>query len=215
VKNTRQLIVWLVTIGLLTGLYACFSRSGETTTEGIDPATYRKSVTVERTKKDTFFRTGTDSPIPDKAGFRGLIYWLPDPAYRVTARLEPFADKTQKLVVRLSDGSEEVYEKFAQAVFALNGQACRLLIVKQHDTYSILFRDATSGHETYGGGRYLDLPPADLSETTVLLDFNAAYNPYCVYNHQYACPLPPAENTLPIPIRAGEKYVELSPTALP
>ena len=82
-----------------------------------------------------------------------------------------------------------------------------MLVVKYDKTYSILFRDVTSGKETYGGGRYLELDPANLSDNQVLLDFNAAYNPYCAYNPGYACPLPPKENTVSVPVRAGERYV--------
>ena len=173
-----------------------------------NPETYRQQVDTARRKKDLFFRTSAESPLLDKAGFAGLRYFSPDLSYRVTARLEPFADKTQKLVVRMSDGSEEVYDKFAHAVFSLNGEACRLLIVKLGDTYSILFRDATARKETYGGGRYLELEPADLTANRAVLDFNKAYNPYCAYNPSYACPLPPAENTLPVAIKAGERYIE-------
>jgi uncharacterized protein (DUF1684 family) len=82
-----------------------------------------------------------------------------------------------------------------------------LLIVKSGDTYSVMFRDATSGKETYGGGRYLELEPADLADNRAILDFNKAFNPYCAYNPNFACPLPPAENTLPMAIKAGERYV--------
>ncbi len=209
-QNNRRPVLWLLVavavIAVLVLLTRFFGSDKDATSASVDPTVYRQSVTGERANKDQFFRSSPDSPIRDKAAFRGLTYWPPDPAYRVEARLERFADKTQKLVVRLSDGSEEVYEKYAHAVFALNGKACRLLIVKQHDTYSILFRDETSGKQSYGGGRYLDLPEAELTADHVLLDFNAAYNPYCAYNHDYACPLPPAENTLPIPINAGETY---------
>ena len=65
------------------------------------------------------------------------------------------------------------------------------------------FRDATSGHETYGGGRYLDLPVAPMGH--YVLDFNRAYHPYCVYSEAYSCPLPPAENTMALAVRAGER----------
>jgi len=67
----------------------------------------------------------------------------------------------------------------------------------------IPFRDATSGGGTYGAGRYLDL----IENTTGIydLDFNRAYNPYCAYNDRFSCPLPPGENTLEVPILAGEK----------
>jgi hypothetical protein len=68
---------------------------------------------------------------------------------------------------------------------------------------SILFTDATSGRETYGAGRYLDLEtPADGVYT---IDFNRAYNPLCAYTSVYNCPIPPRENALPVAVRAGEK----------
>jgi uncharacterized protein (DUF1684 family) len=67
----------------------------------------------------------------------------------------------------------------------------------------IPFKDKTSGNETYGGGRYLDVTVPN-SELT-WLDFNTAYNPYCAYSYRYSCPIPPTVNTLPIEIRAGEK----------
>ena len=197
---------------LLIVVYYLFFDGGNADSAGglsevSNPDVYRAEVDSARSKKDRFFRTSAESPLSDKTGFTGLRYFRPDPSYRVTARLEPFADKTQKLVVRMSDGSEEVYDKYAHAVFSLSGETCRLLIVKLGDTYSILFRDATAGKETYGGGRYLELEPADRVGNRAVLDFNKAYNPYCAYNPGYACPLPPAENTLSVAIKAGERYV--------
>lgn len=210
IKN-RFFLTGLFLLSLIVLYYTFFDGGNITSSSGvdevIDPATYRQQVDLKRTEKDKFMRTSTESPFTDKSSFKGLTYFAPDPSYRVTARLEPFADKTQKLVVGMSDGSEEVYEKFAHAVFSLEGEAHRLLIVKQENTYSILFRDATSGKETYGGGRYLELDPAMLTDTRTTLDFNTAYNPYCAYNPGYACPLPPAENTLKVAVKAGEKYI--------
>ncbi len=208
-KN-KFLVVGLFILTLIV-LYYSFFDGANTTSAGSsaavsNPEAYRQQMAVKRTEKDEFMRTNAESPVTDKKAFKGLSYYVADPTYRVEARLEPFADKTQKLVVRMTDGSEEVYEKFAHAVFSLNGEACRLLIVKLENTYSILFRDATSGKETYGGGRYIELDPASLTDNHAVLDFNTAYNPYCVYNPNYACPLPPAENTLPIVVKAGEKY---------
>lgn len=200
----------LFLVALIVLYYSFFDGGNMTSADGLDelvnPETYRQQVDAERTKKDQFMRTDGESPIKDKATFNGLLYFAPDPSYRVLARLEPFADKTQKLVVHMSDGKEEVYDKFAHAVFRLNGETCRLLIVKLENTYSILFRDATSGKETYGGGRYLELDPAKLTDNQAILDFNTAYNPYCAYNPGYSCPLPPNENTLSVAVKAGEKY---------
>lgn len=206
IKN-KILLVGLVLVALFVSYYSFLGSDNPTTTNDIAPETYRQQLTQERAEKDKFFQTSAESPITNKKSFTNLTYFAPDLTYRVVARLEPFADKTQKLVVRMSDGSEETYEKFAHAVFRLQDETCRLLIVKLNNTYSILFRDATSGKDTYGGGRYLELNPAQLTETQAVLDFNNAYNPYCAYVPSYACPLPPAENTLPIAVNAGEKYV--------
>lgn len=203
---TRYLLIGLVLI-VLAVLALTFFTGKETPSDTISPDMYRQQIRRERQKKDDFYRSNADSPIPDKAHFAGLAYFDPDLTYRVTARLEPFADKTQKLVVTLSDGSEEVYEKYARAVFSLHDTLCRVLILKHEGTLSILYKDATSGHETYGGGRYIDLSPETLVDNHAVIDFNAAYNPYCAYAPQYACPLPPAENTLSVAVKAGEKYV--------
>lgn len=203
-KN-KFLLTGLILLALL-GMYYAFS-DGDDTTPVTNPETYRQQIDTARAGKDRFFRTNAESPLTDKSAFTGLRYYQPDLSYQVTARLEPFADKTQKLVVKMSDGSEDVYDKFAHVVFSLNGATCRLLVVKLGDTYSILFRDATSGKETYGGGRYLELEPANLSNNQAVLDFNKAYNPYCAYTPTYACPLPPAENTLSVPVKAGERHV--------
>lgn len=209
IKN-KYLLTGLFLVILMVLYYSFFDGDTSTSvgglTEVVNPEAYRKEVGEKRTKKDQFFRNDAESPLLDKKRFTSLTYFAPDPAYRVVARLEPFADKTQKLVVRMSDGKEEVYEKFAHAVFRLQGETCRLLIVKIDDTYSILFRDATSGQTTYGGGRYLELDETMLADNQVLLDFNSAYNPYCAYNPGYSCPLPPAENSLPVAVQAGEKY---------
>lgn len=207
--RNKYLLIGLLLLGALV-IYLTFfdgsNASSNASDEAIKPEEYQQQLDAQRAKKDEFLRSDANSPITDKQAFKHLVYFKPDLTYRVTARLEPFADKTQKLVVRMSDGSEEVYDKYAHAVFSLNGKACRLLVVKLENTYSILFRDATSGKQTYGGGRYLELDLDKLTDNHAVLDFNAAYNPYCAYNPSYACPLPPPENTLSIPVEAGEQY---------
>jgi uncharacterized protein (DUF1684 family) len=71
------------------------------------------------------------------------------------------------------------------------------------DYLFIPFKDLTNGEDTYGGGRYLDLKIPE--GETILIDFNRAYNPYCAYNHNYSCPIPPFENHLKVKIEAGVK----------
>ena len=67
------------------------------------------------------------------------------------------------------------------------------------------FTDATSGVETYGAGRYMDVEIPASGVESMILDFNRAYNPYCAYTHYYNCPIPPSENALSIEVKAGEK----------
>ena len=114
----------------------------------------------KRTKKDEFLRTNAESPIPDKTRSRGLVIFHPIPAIAWLPVSNRLPIKPRNWWFAMSDGNEEVYEKFAHAVFSINGDAYRLLIVKLGDTYSILFRDNTSGKDTYGGGRYLEIDPA-------------------------------------------------------
>ncbi|MCB0475507.1 MAG: DUF1684 domain-containing protein, partial [Flavobacteriaceae bacterium] len=96
--------------------------------------------------------------------------------------------------------------------FELNGQSLKLHVYQNQELIKqaeyenhifIPFTDLSSGNESYGGGRYIDLeiPRGD----TLVIDFNKAYNPYCAYNHKYSCPIPPRENSLPVAIHAGVK----------
>ncbi|GEM_PF-4840264 len=79
------------------------------------------------------------------------------------------------------------------------------LIIQQNDSSLFLpFYDRTNGTETYGGGRYLELPYA---EGPITVDFNYATHPYCAYSDRYSCMLPPSENQIPVAVRAGERLV--------
>ncbi len=108
------------------------------------------------------------------------------------------------------------YVKYAELHFVLAGDSLQLNVYQETSfkedpklkNYLFLpFTDPTNGKETYGGGRYLDLKIPDTKQ--VIIDFNKAYNPYCAYNPKYSCPIPPIENDLPIPIKAGVKKFKL------
>jgi len=105
-----------------------------------------------------------------------------------------------------------MYVKYGEAHFSIDGKLFKLNIYQSQDLKKIEkyknslflpFTDLTSGVDSYGGGRYVDLkiPEADV----IAIDFNTAYNPYCAYNHKYSCPIPPQENDLEIEIKAGVK----------
>jgi uncharacterized protein (DUF1684 family) len=163
-----------------------------------------------REGKDTLFRTHPQSPIPleNRSAFGGLSYWPHDPSLRVTAQFEP------RDVEPAGADQAVLFERIGDLHFMLQGESLMLpalWIVGYGGGLFVPFRDGTSGHETYGGGRYaLDtIKSADLggdpASSTVILDFNYAYHPSCVYDPRWVCPLAPPESRLAIPIRAGER----------
>lgn len=177
---------------------------------GNDQTAYIDEINKEREDKDRFMRTSEESPfasMPDE--FKGLKYYPPDPKYKVIADLTPIENK-KTITLSTNDGKEQSYLEYAYAEFDLDGYHHRLLILEVIDMgpfrgkLFFAFGDETSASETYGAGRYLDLAKAPGS-TTITLDFNKAYNPYCAYTEKYSCPFPPPENLLKIPIPAGEK----------
>lgn len=157
-----------------------------------------------RKAKDEFFRTDHHSPIPheQRHDFEGLSYFDPRPDLVFALPVEP-ADGSE-ITVETSDGQQRTHRRAGKVGFEVNGEPVELTLYDTgHHGYFVPFRDKTSGESTYGAGRYLDLDAND--DGTVTLDFNLAYNPSCVYDDAYSCPLPPIENWLQVPIEAGEK----------
>lgn len=177
---------------------------------GTDEA-YLREVEDFRRAKDHFFKTGEDSPIPNRHMFKGLKYFNPDPAYSVAAHFVPLP-KPERLRMLTSKGVEQDYLRVGHLEFSLYSRSLRLAAYRpadahgRHDSLFVPFRDATSGKESYGAARYLDLELQPSGQ--YILDFNLAYNPYCAYSDDYVCPLPPHENSLPVAIQAGEKAYE-------
>ncbi|MEN9997376.1 MAG: hypothetical protein RI922_366 [Bacteroidota bacterium] len=146
----------------------------------------------------------------EQKSFEGLQFFKVDSSFRVTAKFTKEVGK--KFEMPTSTERKPIYRQFGFIEFSLEGKASKLYVYqnmalrhkKEYKDYLFIpFRDATNGNETYGGGRYLDFKKT--TNTEVVVDFNTVYNPYCVYSHRYSCPIPPAENTLTVPIHAGEK----------
>jgi uncharacterized protein (DUF1684 family) len=157
-----------------------------------------------RKEKDEFFRTSHHSPLghSDRSDFAGLDYFDPNPELVFTLPVKP--GDGSEVRVQTSDQQERVYRTAGTITFEVDGQTVELTLYDTgHPGYFLPFRDATSGKSTYGAGRYLDIEPND--DGTVTVDFNMAYNPSCVYDDAYSCPLPPVGNWLQVPIEAGEK----------
>ena len=178
--------------------------------ESQDDTAYLNGIRKEREEKDRFMRTSGESPfIKAPENFKGLKYFDPDTRYRIVADLFPIENK-KVVVLPTSDGKEQRYRDYGYAEFVLDGVRNKLLILEVMEMGAfrgklfLSFADETSARETYGAGRYIDINKVPGS-STIILDFNKAYNPYCAYNDTYSCPLPPPENLLKVAIRAGEK----------
>jgi len=171
-----------------------------------------------RRGRDELFRSHPQSPIEvdERGAFQGCHYFDPDPVYRVKARVEP-ADGSELAIDTGGDDGAVRYRRAGKLVFAVGGQECTLTVlslVQYAGGLFVPFRDKTSGHETYGGGRYLFDTAKDTDglvleikpgSSDVTIDFNYAYNASCAYSPRWACPLAPPENHLPVAVRAGEQ----------
>ncbi|MCC9136740.1 DUF1684 domain-containing protein [Pontibacter silvestris] len=170
---------------------------------------YTKPLLQERKDKDLSFRSRASTPFTDenRRSFTNLVYYEPDVNYRVKAEVKEVPEQ-DTLYMPMTNGTTEPYLQYAVANFELEGQPQRLTLYKRINEEKaelfVPFTDKTNGFETYGGGRYIDVPFEEGAET-VVLDFNRAYSPYCAYNSEYVCPVPPKENRLSVAISAGEK----------
>ena len=145
---------------------------------------------------------------------KNLRFFEVDPAYRVTARFE-MKDSSSWFLMPTSGPMKKLYRVYGVVYFTINNTAAHLNIYQsqgllesaEYKDYLFLpFTDASTGKETYQGGRYIDLKIEDIKGNQVVIDFNKAYNPYCAYiSGRYNCPIPPKENNLSMPINAGEK----------
>ncbi|WP_336036950.1 DUF1684 domain-containing protein [Halobacterium yunchengense] len=178
-----------------------------------DEATWRERLAGHRREKDEFLADHPQSPIPpgDREDFEGLAYYDLDPEYRVVARFSR-AQSPETVKLETTRGPPAEYERVAVLGFPLGGDHHTLAAfrVEGEDSLFVPFTDETNGEETYERGRYLDVDvPAD-AETgdDVVVDCNLAYNPFCAYSDTFSCVLPPAENHVDVPVRAGERVRE-------
>ena len=148
-----------------------------------------------------------DRENPARAEFKGTDYYPADRKWVVNARFEPYEPPKRVPILNVLGMETEETAPGALA-FEVGGREYRLQALKEkgEEQLFIIFADQTSGKETYGAGRYLYADPPD-AEGRVTLDFNRAYSPPCAFTRYATCPLPPAENRLPLRVEAGEKYV--------
>lgn len=195
--STRSVVILIATTLVSLVLFTFYFQS------------HTQQILRARKEKERYFKTAYLSPISDKSSFEHLNYFEPNEKYRVTAKMEIITDE-QYVTMWSSDGKKIKFRKYARVAFDINNIACTGILFRQSEIEQsnhlfMPFRDASNGSTTYQSGRYLDVETMDGNTTEVVLDFNLAYNPYCVYNYKYSCPLAPKENKFKVKILAGEK----------
>ncbi len=193
-------------------LFSCNQNSNQIKTYTKEQADSLKIVfenyLIER--NETFLKESW-SPLleEDKESFQGLNYYDYDINWRFEGPIQLFSDP-DTIIILGSKGEERKCFNFGYFNFFKNGKNYKLMILKfpPHKEgakfyFFLGFWDKSSGKETYGGGRYIDIE--ENPENYYVVDFNYSYNPYCAYNHRYSCAVPPLENRLSLEIKAGEK----------
>ena len=158
-----------------------------------------------------------DSRLTAEGRFAPPRHFPYDPTFRFEAALQRF-DEPETIALPTTLERTKEYRRVGYFDLSIGGERLRvntyqpLFVPGAGEALTILFSDRTSGGETYGSGRYIDLDPPSGGLYTI--DFNRAYNPYCNYTDVYNCPVPPGENRLPVAVRAGE-MVWRPPAAAP
>ena len=167
-------------------------------------------------KENARFKDASKSPLKkrDLKKFKGLEFYPVDSSYIVLATLTRTPDEPIFEMATTTD-RKPLYKQYGVLSFTLKGKKLKLHLFQNQenlvisiykDNLFLPFTDDTSGDGSYGGGRYMDVFISQINkDSTILLNFNNTYNPYCAYNDKYSCPITPRKNHLDIAIKAGVK----------
>jgi uncharacterized protein len=197
---------------VLSFLFSASVLSGQISDDSL--RIYYDTIAKYRTGKNIRLMYAESSPLTTEQQriFKGLNYYPANPEFRFEAIVVKEYEPISVFLKTTTDRMPE-YLKYGEVVFTIGSNEFHLTAYQNKKLLDVLpdenilfipFRDATTGIETYEGGRYVECEVPDDGETTIL-DFNKAYNPYCAYNPGFSCVIPPEENLLPISIEAGEK----------
>lgn len=148
-----------------------------------------------------------ESPVKSK-DISKFSFFSPDESWSIEADFVPSAE-SQTFSLDMTDSTKTDAKLAGKATFIKNEKEISLLVFEEAENYLLPFRDASNGTETYGGGRYMNIPKDALLGGKITLNFNNAKNFYCAYNYNYICPIPPMQNLIPIPVNVGEKTYKL------
>ncbi|WP_405608447.1 DUF1684 domain-containing protein [Polaribacter sp. Asnod1-A03] len=172
--------------------------------------------TVYQQELNAAYKDGSKSPLKknDLKNFKGLDFFKVDSSFIVKAKLTRIED-SPIFEMQTTTERKPLYKEYGLLNFTLKGNDYELTVYQSQDDLRdekykdylfVPFTDFTSGNESYGGGRYMDLKTTDIMpDDTLLLNFNNTYNPYCAYNDKYSCPLTPRKNHLNLEVKAGVK----------
>jgi uncharacterized protein (DUF1684 family) len=178
------------------------------------PTTRPSRLDAYRKRRDEFMRTHEQSPLTEqqKIAFVPLEYFLENPDLSFVLEVDKDVPH-EPVELPTTTGEVKPYIPYGRITFEVEGQQATLMVFREPERGRLLipFRDTTSGKETYAAGRSVD--PQERPDGTLSVDFNYAYAPYCQYNDNWVCTIPPIENWLRVPIRAGEKTYPNKETA--
>ena len=172
--------------------------------------------TIYQQKLNSVFKDASKSPLKSKdlKSFEGLDFFPVDSSYIIRASIK-LTPNTPFIGMPTSTDEKSYYRKFGMLTFTLKEKEMQLTLYQSleesenpifKDYLFLPFTDETSGGDSYGGGRYMDVFKSNINtDGTLELNFNNTYNPYCAYNEDYTCPLTPRDNHLNIAILAGVK----------
>lgn len=162
-----------------------------------------------RKQKDWHWKHDKESPLTEeqKRNFKRLPYFPPNSDLYFELPLDTsMPDVGKKVIIKTTDGDEQIYLRAGKVKFSVGQKEVETIVFEdpqqEQYQYYLLFKDQTTGRETYENGRMLQI---EKKGKKLVIDFNYAYNPYSSYNDNWGCPITPEENKLPVKIDAGEK----------
>lgn len=193
---------------IILSLFSCSISSTQKTS-------YEKTITDYQAELNAYYFNSI-KPLKrsENIKFSGIDFFPIQEKYRVKANFI-YTPNGEIVKFPTSDKKTQTYKKYGIVNFQIDKQALSLTLyqfypVNNKNKHSLFlpFTDETSGDTTYGGGRYLNINSKEINKetNTIFIDFNKAYNPLCAYSTNFSCPIPPADNFLPIEINAGANY---------
>lgn len=173
--------------------------------------TYRDSIAAYQKQYTKELLEDKRSPIKP-ADVKYMHFFPANRDYRVWAEVSVTVG-SKPFLINTHSGKQKPFKEYGTLTFTIHDTTRTLHIYQSVDMVSgkpmtddlfIPFTDLTNYETTYAGGRYIDLSTKDITSNRILVDFNKCYNPYCAFAEGYACPIPPNENALHMPIMAGE-----------